>query len=233
MTLNDVEVRYAPVLLNSTQDMNGFIEVYKEAFAGFPYFESYSTEDVREVWDEHTTNGRIILAKIGESVVGLGCSIPLHKAPQDVLDFLAERKEAGLLPDDFTPQSACYMSELAVLTEHRRLKVGSQLVRHRLIHVSHDRYKYYVMRTDSENSNSMHLYLSVGATRVPGVHNVSSGDQVTKNGSQSELRMYLYGQSVDALHSLTTRLSEDQEEGPSDEPETSSDTDENKGDEAK
>lgn len=221
MTINDTRVYYGPAHFNSAHDIDGFIKVFREAFAGAPYFEEYTVDQARAIWDEHFQHGRIILAKDGSEIVGLGCSVPLYKAPQAVQEFLADMKKKGYLPNDFTPNSAWYMSELAVLEKYRNRGIAYELVRHRLIDVSHGSSAYYVMRTDSKESNSMHLYLRVGADVLPEVQDVSDSEQVTENGSESTTRIYLYGRSVDALHFLTGHLGKTQEEGPSDEPETS------------
>ncbi len=194
MTINNARVYYGPAHFNSAHDIDGFIKVFREAFAGAPYFEQYTVDQARAIWDEHFQHGRIILAKDGSKIVGLGCSVPLHKAPQAVQEFLADMKEKGYLPDDFTPNSAWYMSELAVLEKYRNRGIAYELVRHRLIDVSHGRAAYYVMRTDSEESNSMHLYLRVGAKAIPVLQDVSSSEQVTENGSESTTRIFLFGQ---------------------------------------
>lgn len=229
MTINE-PVHYGPALFDSATDINGFTTVYKEAFGGPPYFEQYTNEEVRAIWDKHRHHGRIILAKEGGKVIGLGCSVPLSKAPEDVQDFLASCKEKGHLPDDFTPDSAWYMSELAVLEEYRNRGIAYELVRHRLIDVSHGRSAFYVMRTASKESNSMHLYLRVGAKAIPELQDVSEIDQVTENGSESTTRLYLFGDSASALHFLTRRLNGNQEEGSSDEPETTPDSGNNQED---
>ena len=221
---NNEQVHYGPALFTGASDIDGFIKVYREAFAGHPYYEEYTVDQARAVWDEHFQHGRIILAKHGGKVIGLGCSVALSKAPQDVQDFLADMKVKGYLPDDFTPDAAWYMSELAVSEEYRNQGIAYELVRHRLIDVSHGRSAYYVMRTDSMESNSMHLYLRVGAETIPELQDVSDGDQVKENGSKSTVRIYLFGKSVEALHFLTGRLDR-QEEGDSDEPEQTSSSD--------
>lgn len=227
---NNEQVHYGPALFTGASDIAGFINVYKEAFGGPPYNETYTDEEVRAIWDEHFAHGRIILAKHGGKVVGLGCSVPLNRAPQEIQDFLAMCKRKGYLdmckrkgylPVDFTFENAWYMSELAVLEEYRNQGIAYQLVRHRLIDVSHGRSAFYVMRTAAAKSNSMHLYLRAGAEVIPEVHDISDSDQVKENGSKSEERIYLFGSSALALNFLALRLG-DQEEGDSDEPEQKS-----------
>lgn len=205
-------IRFGPVPkgFGSTKlEVDGFIKVYKEAFGGEPYFEVYSDDDVREIWDEHMADGRIILAKDEEAngkVVGFGCSLPLHHAPQNVQDFLARCMERGLLPADFSFENTWYMSELGVLEDYRKRGIAYELVRHRLIDVSHSGKRYYIMRTADERSNSRHLYEQLGALVVSEKHDVSDTEQVQEQLSQSVFRVYLYGNSRDALHALAQKL---------------------------
>lgn len=208
--INDDKPVYEPALFGSATDIQGFINVYKEAFGGKPYGEVYTDEQVRAVWDEHVQHGRIILAKHKSKVIGLGCSIPLKHAPADVQEFLDHCKHLGHLPEDFGPTTARYMSELGVLSDYRRRGVASELVRHRLIDVSHNRTKYYVMRTAEVSSNSRPLYEQAGATVLPVVHHIQDSEQVTENKSQSKSRVYLYGLSADALRHVTTWLEDKQ-----------------------
>jgi ribosomal protein S18 acetylase RimI-like enzyme len=153
--------------------------------------------------------GSIILAHDDESesnsVVGFGCAIPLPKAPQDVQDFLHQRQLDGSLPKDFAPAKTWYMSELGVLTSYRERGLAYQLVRHRLISINHAGGTHYVMRTAATKSLSRHLYERLGAQPVTVEQDVSSSEQVTKNGSKSTKRVYLYGKTSDALRWIDGR----------------------------
>lgn len=209
-----MRIRFGPVhrMHQSTLDVNGFIKVYREAFGGEPYFEEYTDDEIRAIWDEHLADGRIILAKDEEDagrVVGLGCSLPLHHAHEDVQEFLASCMAEGLLPADFTFQNAWYMSELGVLAAYRNQNIAYELVRHRLLDVSHMGAKYYIMRTAADKpSNSRHLYERLGGKPIDKLHDVSDTAQVTENVSQSEMRVYLFGESREAMHNLSARLTE-------------------------
>lgn len=212
--------------LNSTSlaDFNGFKTVYREAFGGEPYFEQYTDDEIREIWDEHMALGRIILAKDPEAhgkVIGFGCSLPLHHAPQNVQDFLVGCMEEGLVPADFTLNNVWYMSELGVLEAYRGHGIAYKLVGARLTDVDHaslavqihgGKY-YYVMRTAADKpSNSRHLYEQLGAVPIDRVHDVSDTDQVTQMGSQSVKRVYLFGESKEALHRLSRKGKGDESE---------------------
>lgn len=205
--------RVAPLAI-SNSDKAGFIRVYKEAFGGSPYFETYSDEEVlQDVWTPHIEHGTIILAlddDIGR-VIGLGCAIPLHYAPKDVQDFLKQSWISGFVPEEFAPTKTWYMSELAVDPAYRRQGVAYRLVRQRLLSASHAGVTHYVMRTATERSNSRHLYERVGADVLPGNHDISETDQVLHNGSKATSRVYLYGHAGEALGVVASLMDFDEE----------------------
>ena len=194
--------------LATASDIDEFITTFKEAFGGPPYYETYSDKEVlEEVWRPHHQHASIVLAHDDATgkVIGFGCSLPLSKAPDDVQDFLSEQREAGALPEDFDPAKTWYMSELGVLLAYRGRGISYDLVRHRLLAVSHSGATHYVMRTAAEGSNSRHLYERIGAAPLAFEQDVSKTEQVTVMGSQSTKRVYLYGRSSEALHEITSR----------------------------
>lgn len=74
---------------NCEKYLKGFIETYREAFGGPPYFEVYKDEDVlNEVWVPHLKDGLILVACEDDSVVGLICAIPLLKSPHENKNYL-------------------------------------------------------------------------------------------------------------------------------------------------
>jgi GNAT superfamily N-acetyltransferase len=209
LTSSEEEIQYGPTT-DSVEDLTGFTAVYKEAYSGSPYYEYYTDEQVRAIYDEHRKNGHIILARIGSKVVGLWCTVPLSKAPEPIQEFLSASKEEGHLPADFAPETTWYMSEMAVLKAYRHHGIAYKLLWNRLIDVTDRGSVYYVMRTASEDSNSMGLYRQLGAEMIPSLHDVSDTDQVTGNGSQSKARIYIFGKCRHALAFLTRRLGDSQ-----------------------
>lgn len=170
----------------------GFIRAYQEAFGGAPYFETHSPEEVLEdVWLPHLKDGIIVLAFDGEDVVGFGCAVPVLKSPPEVREFLTQNQRQKSFPIDLS--CAWYMSELGVLTSHRRHSIGYSLVRHRLTEIHHRGDTHYILRTAAHGSNSIHLYHKIGAIELPNLQDVSVSDQVQVHGSQSTERTYLYG----------------------------------------
>ena len=199
------DVWYGRVLPHAaTGYERGFIDCYQEAFAGEPYFEHYSYEEVHEeVWVPHLKDGVIIIAQ-EQGIVGFGCALPLDKSPADVQEFLSRRAAEGELPADFNHRGSWYMSELGVRddTRLRRRGLGYELVRHRMISLVHSGADQYFMRTDATSSNSIHLYERIGAKRLSETQDMSSSSQVKDNGSKSESRVYLWGNCDEALSAI-------------------------------
>ena len=186
------EIRYAQVNPAAVlaREKLGFARVYREAFAGEPWYEEYADAEIlADVWDEHIDTGVIILASIGEQVVGLGCAQPLAHASRDVQEFLASAP--SFMSD---PATTWYMSELAVDAAHRRHGIGKQLVRHRMITASHRGGTHFVFRTAVQGSNSLLLYKNLGAVELTERQDMAQSQQVLANHSQSTERVYLHGE---------------------------------------
>ena len=183
----------------------GFVFVYKDAFGGAPYFETYTDEEVvRDIWLPHLQNGIIVLAREGESVIGFACALPLCSAPADVREFLEEQKRRGGFPIDFT--TVWYNSELGVYTTLRKRGIGYALMRARLGEIRARGGEKYVARTAAEGSNSLHLYERIESTKLSELQNVAASAQVLVNKSQSAARVYLYGECAMGVKKIDTIL---------------------------
>lgn len=175
---------------NNSEEKQDFINLYKEVFAGAPYFESYTDEYIgREVWDKHLKNdGWIVLALARDgSVIGFGCALPAEKSWESGR-FLHEN--ISKLP--FELETACYMSEIGVHADYRKKGVGTDLIQARVNVALEKGFKTYVMRTAFEGSNSKNMYMNFGAEIIEDlIQNVS--EHAKEVSSKSEFRMYLYG----------------------------------------
>ncbi len=162
----------------------GFATVYKEAFGGPPYFETYTDEDIcSHVWEPHISEC-VIVAEAPE-VVGLSCCHAiLAPTEPNIRDFLLTQE----LP--FDPHEGIYMSELAVRSEERRNGLGLALVQARFVWAKKRGFRFYLMRTAASGSNSARLYRRLGAKQTSFMQNVSGNDIVTA----STERIFLWGE---------------------------------------
>lgn len=181
----------------------GFINVYQKAFGGAPYFEEHKYCDVKEgVFKPHLDHGIIVVASIDRKTIGLSCAIPFGMAPEEDQLFLKERIKDGSF--SHSTENLWYMSELAVLEEHRKNGIGSELITKRLECILERGHNMYCMRTAASGSNSARIYLNMGSTQLPGLIDVSKTDQVQKNASQSNYRIMLYGNCLTAISKQKT-----------------------------
>lgn len=163
----------------------GFCATYQEAFGGAPYFEDFSEEEVREVWDKHVGYFIMVAEKDGE-VVGLTCCAPAaHPGHDSVEQFLRSQD----LP--FAIEKAIYMSEVAVHSAHRKQGIGRHLIEARMHWGADNGYTHYVMRTAEEGSNSARIYMRLGAQKADFVQSVDHEGIETS----STTRIYLFGET--------------------------------------
>lgn len=163
---------------------SSFAAVYKEAFGGPPYFETYTDEQIREdVWDPHIPEC-VIVAERAE-VVGLACCHAiLAPTEPSIRSFLLTQE----LP--FDPREGIYMSELAVRTEERQRGLGEALIHARFRWAKSHGFRFYLLRTAASGSNSKRLYERLGARRAAFTQNVAQDGIATA----STERIFLWGE---------------------------------------
>lgn len=200
-----MEIEYFHAIYDlSDKYRKGFVKVYKEAFGGPPYYEVYQDREVIDkVWNLHLQDGKVILAKDGEKIVGFVCALPLLKSPLEIQLFLREKQKEGKFPVNF--EDCWYISELGVLLSYRRKGIGTLLVGECLGYIRKKGAHFYVMRTAALNSNSLMLFKKIGALQIPGAQDVSNSEQVKIYGSQSLARIYLYGSCAEALERISQK----------------------------
>lgn len=142
---------------------NSFISVYKKAFAGAPYFESFKDEEVMEVMRElaFAEGGICLVMLLGDKVIGISGGYGLHNEPEISALF------KGQFPS-MKPEDVFYFAELAVSEEYRRKGYGSQLIDARIKHMD-ENFEAGLQRTQAIGSNSLNLYLKRGFEQVAGM----------------------------------------------------------------
>ena len=193
-------------MLSATLDQKEFIAAYQEAFAGPPYFEDYSYEEVLgDVLLPHLRDGLVMVAQDmerGGKLIGFGCALPYEKSPDDVKEFLEGLHQSGHLPEGFKHHRAWYMSELGVLDEYRGLGAAYELVLQRMWSMDFKGADQYFMRTAAVGSNSYHMYVKIGSERIPVLQDVSATVQATENHTHSLQRVYLWGNCREATSNI-------------------------------
>ena len=169
----------------------GFIKVYQQAFAGPPYHETYTDEDViNDVWKPHLQDGSIILALKEGQVIGLGCAMPMDKWAHDEEFQNFIKQNLDKLPDD--PSEICFMTEVAVLPGHQNNGIGTSLIKQRFDWAKRQGFQHYMMRTAKVGSNSIRMYQNLGGQIMEDlIQDVSH--HAEKVQSQSTERVYIKG----------------------------------------
>lgn len=179
--------------LSDRQAVNGFIDVYREAFAGPPYFEKMTKKHVREhVLKPHLKHGLVLIALVDGKVSGLGCGYPmLAPIHTEIRDFLLAQP-AEQVP--FNPHFAFFESELAARATVRKMGLGNHLLK--LMHrwAWDNRFTVYVGRTADSGSNAIRLHLRNGAIQLPFVQ--EAGEEEKAVGSKAERKVWFYGETA-------------------------------------
>lgn len=194
------------LMMAGGSDQKQFIAMYQEAFAGPPYYETYTPEEVlEEVLLPHLRDGLVMVIQDlekGGKLVGFGCALPFEKSPDDVKEFLEGLHQSGHLPEGFEHHRAWYMSELGVLNEYRGLGAAYELVLQRMRSLDHLGADQYFMRTAAVGSNSKHLYIKIGSQEIDVLQDVSGTEQDIENHTHSLQRVYLWGNSGTATRTI-------------------------------
>ncbi len=173
-----------------------FARLYAECFAGPPYFEKYEESWIVEnVYDRFIDSGCIMVVlqdakPVGLSraqLVGFSCAQRVERIKDtSVYRYLASRKS---LP--FELEKSCYVAELAVLPAFRKKGIGTSLLS--LVYVWGNLHgmSSYVSRTAYEGSNSLGIFLRLGAKMLPDFQTVD-GDE-GEVPSASSRRVYVWG----------------------------------------
>ena len=177
--------------ITSSDDIaeESFIDVYKKAFAGAPYFETFDSTFVREkVWQAHPGQVIIVAEEQGK-VIGLICGHCVSEASisPSACDFIREQ-----LGPVINERGTLYFSELAVTPSHQGIGVASVLVASALTWASENHIPKFILRTAAEGSNSLGIFKKFGARELKFTQEVE-GAEAGGPSTASNRRMYLAG----------------------------------------
>lgn len=143
-----------------------FKNVYK-VFSGAPYYEKYTEEEYKEIFDEYNRKGVIIGAYNEDECIGL---IALEDG---------FKKEQGV---DYSGRRVRYLADLAVLEKYRKLGLGTQLMIFGILDSKKDDYEIIYMRTLEEGkSMSYGIAKRVGFTVVPNLTQMVTRERMNGN----------------------------------------------------
>lgn len=160
----------------------GFIRIFKQAFAGAPYFENFQDKEVKTIMaDLALSYGSYcaVLLKNNE-VIGLVGGLPLSDE-NEIADLLHAK---NAIED---PQRTFYLAELAVANDFRKKGLGTKLVKSLLKDIQKESdYDNIIVRTQSEGSNAINIFKNNGLKVVPNIIQ-SVETYVGKNGNRKKV----------------------------------------------
>lgn len=143
-----------------------FKNVYK-VFSGAPYFEKYTEEEYREIYDEYNRKGVIIGAYNEDECIGL-------IAFEDGF-----KKEQGV---DYKDKKVTYLADIAVLEKYRKLGLGTQLMIYGILESKKSGYDIIYMRTLEEGqSMSYGIAKRVGFNQIPNLSQTVTRERMNGN----------------------------------------------------
>ncbi len=164
---------------------------YKMVFAGRPYFENFRGMQetmIVPLFQSFAVHGILVFLTTAEEfisgdIIGFAGCIPAERS--EVSEFLAPNQEK--LPR--TIAEYMYMAELGVLEEFREQGLGKGLIASRVAAMrSSPKFSqtHLLVRTAREGSNSLPIYLKLGARVIPNLIQT-----MEEYGTNSEERLFL------------------------------------------
>lgn len=165
------------------------VDCYKEVFSEAPYFEDYSGKEreIVESFEHFMVDGVVVFLVAQDAdknrVIGFGACE--RASSSEVSEFLNENLDKL----EVDPTRYVYMAELAVRSPYRRRGFGALLVQYRLRTLKDNPesgFTHALMRTAKVNSNSIGIYLRLGAKIIDGLVQAK-----TEFGTKSNERVFL------------------------------------------
>lgn len=138
--------------IRNNVNLEDFAKVFK-VFESFPFFESWSAEEVKEEYESFQNGGIIFGYYTGDGE----CAGILTMRPYE------PKKHPVKYPSD---AKVMYLSDVATRFEYRRQGIGTHLFKHAIRHLEVLGYDYIYLRTNEENSMSYNIAKRCGFKRL-------------------------------------------------------------------
>ncbi len=137
--------------ITELNNLDDFKRVYR-VFSGPPYNETYTEEELEEIFKEYQEKGYMYGAYNGEECVGL---------------IALERGAKPDQPVKFEDKDVMYLADVAVLNNYRRNGIGNQLMLYGVMQSKILGYRKLYMRTLAKGSMSYNIALRMGFKLIP------------------------------------------------------------------
>jgi ribosomal protein S18 acetylase RimI-like enzyme len=159
------------------------VEIYKGAFEGPPYFEQFSSDDVRDILFTIVSNDRsmFLVGGINGKVVAFICGHPVE-FEQEVLHSIS---------NGFNPSRTYYHAEVAVHPNYQGRGFGFILAEQCFSSIPSDLFDSIVLRTSVSNVRSINLHRKLGFEILEGCTQIVENERVDGDYRGDE-RIFLY-----------------------------------------
>ncbi len=137
--------------ITELNNLNDFKKVYR-VFSGPPYNESYTEEELEDIFKEYQEKGYMYGVYNGEECVGL---------------IALERGAKSDHPVKFEDKDVMYLADVAVLNNYRRKGLGNLLMLYGVMQSKILGYRKLYMRTLAKGSMSYNIALRMGFKLIP------------------------------------------------------------------
>ena len=135
------------------------IELYQRCFKEPPYNEDWPYNTVLEIWKLHRDSGHIVTYQIDDKLVGFIYGYRAGLKINDDIDQMMKEVTTADISLDFDLNDTMYISELAVMKEHRRKGIARALADHLFKISKTNAMTHYLLRSDLNNSQSAPLFI--------------------------------------------------------------------------
>ena len=138
--------------LNNQEDFN---KVY-QVFSGAPYFEKYTEENLKEIFEEYQEKGYVYGAYNDERCLGI---------------VALERDAKKEQPVNYQNEKVMYLADIAVLDDYRKKGLGTELMLYAIMKSKELGYEKLYMRTlEAQKSMSYGIARKVGFEQIPNLY---------------------------------------------------------------
>lgn len=136
--------------INYSNIKQQFMALYIEVFSEYPFFESFSEEEVSDMFDSYSKSDSCLYCVTQENLlIGFGAGIPLKDCSTDFKNIV--KKHLNI-------EECYYNADVAVLKDYRNHGIGTHLIELRIKEAADRGFKYMVMRTAKKGSFSKSIY---------------------------------------------------------------------------
>ena len=171
---------------------DGFIKLYQESFSEPPYNETWSYETVLDTWNVHLNNGLIVVCLFNDIVIGFVCGYQAKLKVTKDIDQMTNKLESTNKLLDFDLDKTIYVSELAVMKEHRGRGIAKTLVAILFNEFKKNGMIHYFMRSDLNNSQSAPLFIRYFNGKQMDITVENSSAEILANSASAE-KGFWYG----------------------------------------